>query len=245
MPTCWVLEDGRAHSGRWNMALDEALLNWAVSEQQGALRLYRWQEPTVSLGYFQDGVDTAIHPELASLPSVKRLSGGGAILHHHEWTYACALPAEHPWTREPTQMYDWIHAALIGVLAEYGVESRPRGPVQEDSPVFLCFGRQDPHDVVLAGHKIIGSAQRRRKGAVLQHGSLLWERSPYAPQYPGLLDLVSAPQAAKLGADFAAEFPQKLLRALAACTPQAVPGTLPDGILEQVEVRVAEFGGAE
>jgi lipoate-protein ligase A len=67
-----------------------------------------------------------------------------------------------------------------------------RGPVvQEADAAFLCFGRGDPRDILCQGHKIVGSAQRRRRGAVLQHGSILWARSPYAPRFPGILDLCS------------------------------------------------------
>src|SRR5262249_39204661 len=65
---------------------------------------------------------------------------------------------------------------------------------------FLCFGRGDLRDVVLKGHKIVGSAQRRRRGGILQHGSVLLRRSDHAPQFPGLLDL--APSVV-LGTDFA------------------------------------------
>jgi lipoate-protein ligase A len=54
---------------------------------------------------------------------------------------------------------------------------------------FLCFGRGDAFDVVLGGHKVLGSAQRRRKGAILQHGSLVLRRSSFAPQFPGIADL--------------------------------------------------------
>jgi lipoate-protein ligase A len=57
---------------------------------------------------------------------------------------------------------------------------------------FLCFARRTPGDVLLDGSKIAGSAQRRHHGAVLQHGSILFERSPLAPEVPGLQDLTTA-----------------------------------------------------
>jgi lipoate-protein ligase A len=80
--------------------------------------------------------------------------------------------------------------AVIALLSERGVTASLRGgtaPANERR--FLCFARGDPHDVVVAGHKVVGSAQRRRRGAVLQHGSLLLARSAHTPEYPGLREL--------------------------------------------------------
>ncbi|MCC7425164.1 MAG: hypothetical protein IT428_33255, partial [Planctomycetaceae bacterium] len=91
-----VIVESHPRSGAWNMAIDEALLETAVDAEQCTLRFYRWSEPTVSLGYFQKPEEAAADPLLAGLPIVPRLSGGGAILHHHEWTYSIALPPGHP-----------------------------------------------------------------------------------------------------------------------------------------------------
>lgn len=72
-----------------------------------------------------------------------------------------------------------------------------------DEP-FLCFQRCDPHDLVLGGQKVLGSAQRRRKGAILQHGSLLLRGSPHAPHLLGLTDLMGLDKCPVLAADLAA-----------------------------------------
>jgi len=64
---------------------------------------------------------------------------------------------------------------------------------QQSDSAFLCFTRGDPNDVMLGGHKILGSAQRRRRGAILQHGSLMWRASEYAPELPGICNLATAP----------------------------------------------------
>jgi len=192
MPCCHVVIDQPAHSGAWNMALDEALLEAAVEGQGTFLRWYQWSEATLSLGYFQAANESLSNPEWAGLPVVRRLSGGGAILHERELTYSCALPADHPRTNDPYQLYLDIHGVLIQVLRSHGFEVNLRktrfgkeGPVE----AFLCFSRGDEMDVVLGAHKVLGSAQRRRRGAVLQHGSLVLHRSGYAPQFPGLFDL--------------------------------------------------------
>lgn len=185
-----LLIEPEPHSGAWNMAVDEALLEAARSENLTALRFYRWREPTLSLGYFQKTFPDDLPAELKSLSRVRRLSGGGAILHHLEWTYSCVLPLGHPVSAEPTRLYDLVHQEIVAFLGSQEISAAMRGTANKAAEPFLCFGRQDPRDIVLGADKILGSAQRRRRGAVLQHGSLLLHRSPYAPVYPGLCDLV-------------------------------------------------------
>ncbi len=191
-----------AWSGALNMAADEWLLERAVHDHVATLRFYTWGTPTVSLGHFQAGrVQGETRPDaergfegvpqcFLELPWVRRLSGGGAILHHHELTYSCALPSGHPLAREPRDLYGVVHAALVDFLKGVGVDAglRGRGDSERDGN-FLCFSRGDPQDIVVGPHKVVGSAQRRRKGAVLQHGSLLLERSRFAPEFPGIRDL--------------------------------------------------------
>src|SRR5947207_4428455 len=78
------------------MAADEALLQSALAGKP-SLRLYGWSEPTVSLGYFQPEAVRREDPRLAQLPYVRRPSGGGTLVHHHEVTYALALPPGPNW----------------------------------------------------------------------------------------------------------------------------------------------------
>lgn len=175
------------------MAFDEALLERCVEKNVCHLRLYRWQRPTVSLGYFQDYQPESIPEHLRSLDVVRRLSGGGAILHHHELTYSCSVPPEHPLAKIPAEIYRRVHECLMDSLRERGVVCAMRGAslaFPQGEP-FLCYSRGDENDVLCQGHKIIGSAQRRRRGAVLQHGSILLKRSPHALQFPGIEDLCS------------------------------------------------------
>jgi lipoyl(octanoyl) transferase len=182
-------------SGVWNMALDEALLEAALERGVCTVRWYRWDRATVSLGYFQQTDSIAAQPELADCPVVRRLSGGGAILHHHEWTYSCTVPPDHRLAGEPGRLYEVVHQRIIAVLAEQGIGAMLRGAAQPGrDAAFLCFGRGDPRDVVIRGNKIVGSAQRRRRGAILQHGSVLLRASEFAPQFPGLLDLAERAQ---------------------------------------------------
>jgi lipoate-protein ligase A len=184
---CRVIVDAPA-SGAWNMAVDAALLETAVDEKQCFLRWYRWEEPTLSLGYFQKSPESLGAAD--KLPRVKRLSGGGAIVHDDELTYSCALPAGHPLAREPLKLYSIIHQRIAELLQSDGFPVKERGTSLADrASEFLCFGRGDTMDLVIGDVKVLGSAQRRRKGAVLQHGSLILRRSRFAPDFPGLFDL--------------------------------------------------------
>lgn len=201
MTSCQLVIDEPPHSGAWNMAVDEALLEAAVEGAGTVLRWYQWDAATLSLGYFQDASECDANSAWSQRPVVRRLSGGGAILHHHELTYSCVLPASHPLTSDPYQIYLAIHNAAIACLQRLGFEVRLRATrFGKDGPAeaFLCFSRGDEMDVVLGSHKVLGSAQRRRRGAVLQHGSLVLRKSEFAPQFPGLFDLGPTVSEAKL-----------------------------------------------
>ena len=225
LPLCDVIVDRSPQSGQQNMAIDEWLLEHVADvPNRSFVRVYSWCEPTVSLGYFQDEAQP-LDSRLRTCPRVRRLTGGGAILHDHEITYSCVIPQTHPVARTPTSLYDCIHLAIIKLLAQCGAECRTRqatGQIKKaaDAP-FLCFLRSDPRDVVMAAHKVVGSAQRRRRGKILQHGSVLLRASRFTPTIPGVADLSSRfmmndfkrllPQtvAAAVAADFhvVAEFP--------------------------------------
>ncbi|MBX9790634.1 MAG: lipoate--protein ligase family protein [Pirellulales bacterium] len=176
-------------AGEWNMAVDEALLESAAAGGSPTLRFYQWREPTLSLGYFQRYADRWQHTTSRDCRVVRRTTGGGAILHDRELTYSLCVPPGHRLTRRPAELYNRLHRALVRALAPLGADSQllttgaDRGPRSEP---FLCFARRAAGDVVLAGAKIAGSAQRRHRGAILQHGSVLVATSPAAPELPGL-----------------------------------------------------------
>jgi len=176
-----------------NMAIDEVLLESAIRAGMATLRIYRWNEPTVSLGYFQPHDDRIIGQRFEGLPVVRRLSGGGAILHHHETTYSVVYPPGHDFGDNPSRLYDAVHAGVVQFLNSMEIPAQLRGAPLADQP-FLCFGRGDARDVVIGASKVMGSAQRRRSGAVLQHGALLLRRSSWAEEFAGLSDLTSLSQ---------------------------------------------------
>jgi len=101
------------------------------------------------------------------------------------------LPASQRLIRHPYDLYDLLHGVVIAWFAETrGIELELRGTSRRAArDPALCFLREDSHDVCLRGVKILGSAQRRRRGALLQHGSLVLRRSEFAPHVAGLCDL--------------------------------------------------------
>jgi lipoyl(octanoyl) transferase len=129
---------------------------------------------------------------------VRRASGGGAILHDRELTYSVAITQRSGSLAEASRLYDITHETLIQTLAELGVpasrfDATPQCPGPDGRSVdepFLCFLRRSCTDIVTGGVKVVGSAQRRRRGAVLQHGSILLGRSRFAPEVPGIQEVI-------------------------------------------------------
>ncbi|MEI8372018.1 MAG: biotin/lipoate A/B protein ligase family protein [Planctomycetota bacterium] len=182
--------------GVWSMAVDEVLLEQAQDAEVACLRFYRWSEPTLSLGYFQTYTDRKEHPPSLACAVVRRLTGGGAILHDAELTYSIVLPGTHPLATHRDKLYQAIHGCLIEALERLGITARlcaAADKIETAREPFLCFQRRSPGDVLIGQTKICGSAQRRRNGAVLQHGSLLWRTSPAAPELPGVADVAAHP----------------------------------------------------
>jgi lipoate-protein ligase A len=171
------------------MAADESLLQSAVSGT-ASLRFYGWSPTTLSLGYFQREEVRHGDPRLAALPYVRRPSGGDTLVHHHEVTYALALPAGPSWQTRAGPWLRRMHAILAAALDSLGVDARVYEPIARqpcEGP--LCFRHFTAGDLILRGAKVVGSAQRRHRGALLQHGALLLARSPHTPSLPGILEL--------------------------------------------------------
>jgi lipoate-protein ligase A len=175
--------------GPANMADDEVLLETA-GPGIASLRFYGWSVPTLSLGYFQSAAARLSDPCLAELPWVRRATGGEALVHQFEITYALALPPGSPWQRHGESWICRMHGILRAALASFGVPPQDCGEGDEKRlGEFLCYLHHTPGDIVLRGHKVVGSAQRKRRGALLQHGGILLEASPFTPSLPGINEL--------------------------------------------------------
>jgi len=170
-----VLRDG-PRPGAVNMALDDALLRAHRPGDDPVLRLYRWRPACVSYGYHQhpDDFDAAA-VAARGWHLVRRPTGGRAILHRQELTYAVVGSS-------PSALFgDTLHAsymtinrALTHFLADLGLTPDiSAGESLEAARGAVCFQSAGQHEITVAGRKVVGSAQRRREGVFLQHGSIL------------------------------------------------------------------------
>src|SRR5262245_36308578 len=188
-PACRLLPTSVA-DGAWQMAPDEVMLESAAGGV-ASLRFYRWSEPTLSLGYFQTESVRRSKPRLHGLAYVRRATGGGALVHHHELTYALALPGGAPWQRRGESWIARMHRVIGNALRSFGADVELIAPnAARKLGDTLCFLDQTPCDVVARGQKVVGSAQRKRMSALLQHGGILLGRSEYTPELAGLQELV-------------------------------------------------------
>lgn len=164
-----------------NMAVDEAILEQVAARlAPPTLRIYGWRPPGVSLGYFQrldDGVNVeAIHRRGYGL--VRRPTGGRAIIHHHEVTYSVCIRTDDLHSGDSVlKSYRELSTGIAAGLCALGVPAQmPRKPVEDrvkghELPA-VCFAKTGGGDMVVDGRKIVGSAQVRRDGTILQHGSI-------------------------------------------------------------------------
>ncbi|MGB7345571.1 MAG: lipoate--protein ligase family protein [Pirellulaceae bacterium] len=179
-------------TGSWNMSVDQALLESVDATQIPMLRFYQWSAPTLSLGYFQKLADRNQHHASRGVECVRRSTGGGAILHHHELTYSIAVPTTSSHTGARMELYQGMHDVLRRGLLNWSCRTAayrddPQRQGRDDS--LLCFQRRSDEDLIASGYKVLGSAQRSARRAILQHGSLLISASPFAPELPGITDL--------------------------------------------------------
>lgn len=152
-----------------NMALDEAMLQ---SAREPWLRVYRWAEPTVSIGFSQPA--TAVPEARRDWPLVRRWTGGGVVVHDGDWTYTLAVPASHPASRERApEFYRRVHEALMAALAECGVGGCELQSSSAGDGMGVCFEEPARFDVVgRRGEKLAGAAQRRAAAGLLHQGSV-------------------------------------------------------------------------
>jgi lipoate-protein ligase A len=175
--------------GSMNMALDEVL--WHSAAEDGPyLRFYGWSDrPAISLGYFQSCREVLDRSNWRGLPFVRRVTGGGALVHDHDLTFALALPTR---LAPPTRpLYERVHRAFATALRQMGVACELGAHTEhETTPETLCFRRNDRFALSVKGTKVLGSAQRRDSASVLIHGSLLLAASAAASELVGLRELV-------------------------------------------------------
>jgi lipoate-protein ligase A len=180
----WRFLNSGFADGTTNMAVDEALLEGVeAGTSPPTVRVYGWRPPTVSTGYSQD-LERELDLDACSrlgFGVVRRPTGGRAVLHAGELTYSVVGRAgAAPLGTTIMESYLAIAQGLLAGISRLGVAAElvqvgtePRTRRGEASPP--CFVSAGRFEVAVAGRKLVGSAQRRRGGAILQHGSLLFD----------------------------------------------------------------------
>jgi len=174
----WRLIDSGYLDAYTNMAIDEAV--FLMREKLGlpaTLRFYAWKPAAVSMGYFQKIEDPSLEEyKRQKIPIVRRFTGGGAILHRNEITYSLACSThEFSAFKDITKTQQLVHEAIILGLQNLGINAELERKETERPDPYFCFVNPSKYDVVEAGRKIVGSAQRRKNKAFFQHGSILMD----------------------------------------------------------------------
>ncbi len=166
------------HRGPENMAIDEYLIYFYEKTKIPVLRIYGWTTPSITLGRYQapdcldleacrnDGVEV-----------IRRITGGGAILHHDEVTYSMVCSESDLGGRlSVKESYEMLNNYIINLYRGFGLDARYsyelRGKECPAEGASLCFSGREEYDILVGGKKIGGNAQRRLKGVIFQHGSI-------------------------------------------------------------------------
>ena len=174
-----VYHDAAAHSAAMNMAIDEALLEYAAVP---SIRFYRWHSPALSFGYFGKFALVASYASERDL--VRRLTGGGIVFHGDDLTYSIVIPAnDKAFSESSMSIYEKVHRALCGALEGNGNRAVVAGGGDSGGTAdairtafsaggYNCFANPVRADVMVDGRKIAGAAQRRTRRGLLQQGSI-------------------------------------------------------------------------
>ncbi|GAF80044.1 unnamed protein product [marine sediment metagenome] len=238
VPPPWrLLRHGASH-GAFNMGVDEALLDSAVAGI-ATLRFYAWEGPWLSLGYSQRlGPRRIAACADVGVGIVRRVTGGGAVLHGGDLSYSLAAP-EALLPAGLRGSYRVVADALIAGLRSLGVAAgrsvAPSGAAASRS--FDCFASSAEDEICVKGRKLAGSAQRRARGGVLQHGSI--RLAPDPPEVTRAVDFASgvATSLAELGMRVRREEVQE---ALTAAFRSGLGTSLEESVLSASERRSAQ-----
>ena len=174
-----VYHDAAAHSAAMNMAIDEALLEYATVP---SIRFYRWHSPALSFGYFGKFAHVACYASERDL--VRRWTGGGIVFHGDDLTYSIVIPAnDNAFSESSMSIYEKVHRVLCDAVGANGKRAVVAGGGNPGSAAdairvafsaggYNCFANPVRADVIVDGRKIAGAAQRRTCRGLLQQGSI-------------------------------------------------------------------------
>ena len=170
----WRLIDTGIGLASWNMAVDEALLNRFKENDMPILRLYGW-EPALSLGRFSNvskSVDLE-KLEQQKLTCVRRMTGGGVLVHGEDLSYALILPQVFLKEKGVKESYHYLCRFLIRLYEKLGHTANFAHDLQlESGSSDICLAGNETYDIMIEGKKMGGNAQRHTHHTLFQHGSI-------------------------------------------------------------------------
>lgn len=228
----WRLIDSGIATAQWNMAVDEALLNGFSDGDLPILRLYGW-EPALSLGRFSSmhkSVDRE-RLEKEGVSYVRRMTGGGVLVHGGDLSYALILPRELLKERGVKESYRYLCRFLICLYEKLGKSAHFAGDLQlEGGRSEVCLAGNEAYDIVIEGRKMGGNAQRHTRQALFQHGTVPMsvDESRFRPLFLQESGLQGAATLQRLGCEVAYEELAGLLKEAFSETFEVyfAPGTL-------------------
>lgn len=181
--TTWRYFPYQVFTGVENMAIDEAILRSMaqIADPQPVLRFYGWNPAALSLGYAQsyhkEVDETACKAE--GIDIVRRPTGGRAVLHQYELTYSVIAPESDPHVSGTiVESYLKISQALLEGFQSLGIPAEMVACGIKEMSSAACFDAPSWYELVVMGRKLVGSAQVRKEGMLLQHGSILLHFEP-------------------------------------------------------------------
>lgn len=167
----WRLIDSGRGDAFYNMALDEAILSLFPTTKQPVLRFYQWSPPALSIGYFQKVSRINVENcKKRGYHLVRRPTGGRAVLHDNELTYSLVQSTE-AMPKSISESYKEISRGLVSGLKKLGLPAE-LCPTKSKGDTAACFDSPARYEIEIAGKKVIGSAQTRKQGVLLQQGSI-------------------------------------------------------------------------
>ena len=174
----WRFINTAFNTGSYNMAVDESILyHVGCKKSSPTVRFYGWSPACISLGYFQN-IDKSLDVSKCKSMGfgiVRRITGGRTILHDKELTYSLCIPENYPhMPQSVSESYRLLSGGLLEGYKSLGIKA-DLAPLQKQKASFAtsaCFDSPSSYELTVCGKKVAGSAQTRKHGALLQHGSI-------------------------------------------------------------------------
>ncbi|OGL42724.1 MAG: hypothetical protein A2042_05125 [Candidatus Schekmanbacteria bacterium GWA2_38_11] len=175
----WRLIDTGFSGAYLNMAIDEVLMMSCKNglSKYPVMRFYQWKPSGLSLGYAQKyGEGFSINNcKALGIDVVRRITGGQTVLHDGDLTYSVAVPEDYLETPKTKNLYEMVSLGLKEGLKKLGIKAHSLNPdeAKNKDKAYNCFCNISSYEILINGKKLVGSAQRRTTGALLQHGAIL------------------------------------------------------------------------